>query len=126
MYKSCKFTTEYIAKLYGVSVRQVQRIARNGGVIRDIAEANRVAAPLKHYHHVPIELRVKRKQISQKVRFQTISSHPYCSTCGGRVSDGFRLEVDHIDENPTNNDPSNLQVLCGSCNLGKSHLARFN
>lgn len=28
-----------------------------------------------------------------------------------------RLEVDHIDENPNNNHPLNLRVLCHSCHL---------
>ena len=127
MYQSEKYTTEYIAKTYNISTRQVQRIAKKLGVIRSLAEANKTAAPLKHYHHVPKHLRVQRKQISQKLRFTMISSHPYCSWCGSRPSNnnGTRLEVDHIDNNPLNNELSNLQVLCGSCNTGKSHLDRF-
>lgn len=125
MYKSGKFTTEYIAKTYQVTTRQVQRIAKNAGVIRTLAEANKSAAPLKHYHHVPEHLRVKRKQITQKVRYQVITAHPYCAVCGMRPGDGIRLEVDHIDNNPTNNDLDNLQVLCAACNTGKSHLSRF-
>lgn len=125
MYRSRQYTVEYISKLYGVSLRQVQRVARNAGVIRTLAEANRVAAPLRHYHHVPLELRVKRKSITQKVRFQVLSGHPFCNLCGKKPKDGIRLEVDHIDENPTNNNLSNLQVLCNKCNQGKSHLARF-
>jgi len=125
LYASGDFTVEYIAKTYGLSLRQIQRIATKFGVIRTQAEANRVAAPLKHYHHIPAELKVKRKQLSQKTRFQVISGHPFCTVCGMRPGDGIRLEVDHIDENPANNELSNLQVLCGKCNAGKSHIKRF-
>ena len=125
MYQSGKWTTEYIASVYSMTPRSVQRIATKYGVIRSQADANRVAAPLKQYHHVPIELRVKRKSISKKLRYSIVSGHPFCSLCGATVKEGVRLEVDHIDENPSNNDLSNLQVLCGSCNLGKSHTHRF-
>lgn len=125
LYASGTFTTEKLARQYGVTTKTIQRIAKKHGVIRSQAEANRIIAPLKHYHTIPIELRVKRKHISAKLRFQTISNHPYCSVCGSRPLDGIRLEVDHIDENPLNNDPANLQVLCGGCNKGKSHLSRY-
>jgi 5-methylcytosine-specific restriction endonuclease McrA len=126
MYQTGNYTTEYIAKSYDISIRQVQRIAKKLGVIRTQAEANKIAAPLKHYHHVPEHLKVKRKHISQRTRFEVISNHLFCSTCGLTVKDGIRLEVDHIDENPTNNDLSNLQVLCNNCNQGKSHSNRYS
>lgn len=125
LYQSGEYKTETLAKEYGVTDKTIQRIARKHGVIRTQAEANKVAAPLKHYHTVPIELRAKRKWLTNKRRFELISSHPYCNNCGMRPDSGVRLEVDHIDEDATNNDPGNLQVLCGLCNTGKSHLARF-
>ena len=126
LYKSGSYTTEYIAKLHSISTKQVQRIAKKAGVIRTQAEANKISVPLKNYQTVPVELRVKRKHISRKIRYQVIANQPYCTLCGMRPSDGVRLEVDHIDEDATNNDLSNLQVLCGACNVGKSHVARFN
>lgn len=125
LYKSGKYTTEKIAENYGLTVRQVQRIAKNNGIIRTQAEANRIAAPLKNYHTIPMELRVKRKQIGLKQRYRIIRDHPYCVNCGRRPNEGIRLEVDHIDENAENNADNNLQVLCGQCNSGKSQLARF-
>lgn len=125
IYKSGKVTTENIAKQFLLTPRQVQRICKNAGVIRSQAEANRIAAPLKNYRTVPDEFKVKRKHITSKIRYQVISSHPYCAVCGMRPNDGVRLEVDHIDEDPTNNILSNLQVLCTKCNTGKSHVARF-
>lgn len=125
LYKSGSYTTEQIAKNYNLSPRQVQRIATKYGVIRTQAEANRVVAPLKNYKTVPLEFRVKRKQLSLKKRYEIISNHPYCKVCGMRPDSGVRLEVDHRDENPQNNNDTNLQVLCNRCNTGKSHLARF-
>lgn len=126
LYTSGKFTTENIAKNYDLSNRQVQRIARNYGVIRTQAESNKLIAPLKHYRTIPKEFRVKRKQISNRLRIEMILSHPSCTTCGMTVADGVRLEVDHIDNDPCNNDLSNLQVLCALCNRGKADIHRFS
>jgi hypothetical protein len=125
LYASGQYTTEYLAKSYHVSSRSIQRIAKKHGVIRSQADANRVAAPLKHYRTIPIELRVKRKHLSLKKRFEIISARPFCTLCGMRSDDGVRLEVDHIDEDATNNADANLQVLCNRCNLGKSHMHKF-
>jgi hypothetical protein len=54
----------------------------------------------------------------------------YCENIDGRL--GFKcttticwqgmLDVDHIDENPSNNDPSNFQTLCSCCHEYKTHL----
>lgn len=125
MYRSGKYKTETIARNYNLTERSVQRIATKYGVIRTQAEANRLIAPLKHYHHVPEHLRVTRKHISRKIRYNIIANHPFCSTCGAKPTDGIKLEVDHIDENPYNNELTNLQVLCNICNYGKSVLNRF-
>lgn len=125
MYKSGKVTTEYIAALFKISPRQVQRLANKHGVIRSLAESNRLVAPLKNYRKIPDELKVKRKHMTNKKRYLIITNHPYCTVCGMRAEDGVRLEIDHIDEDATNNEPSNLQVLCTKCNQGKSHVARF-
>lgn len=125
LYKSGKFTTEQIARNYNLSPRQVQRIAKNAGIIRTLAESNKLIAPLKRYHTIPLELRVQRKQLSLKLRFAIIAANPFCTNCGRRPNQGIRLEVDHKDENPQNNDPTNLQVLCSKCNVGKSHGVRY-
>ncbi len=125
LYKSGKYTTEQIAKNYSISPRQVQRIATKYGIIRTQAEANKLIAPLKNYKTIPAEFKVKRKYITNKLRFEIINKHPYCTVCGMRPNDGVRLEVDHIDNNPTNNTRDNLQVLCTKCNTGKWHLDYF-
>lgn len=69
------------------------------------------------------------------------SSHPYrkhrkdyCENRDGRLSFAgnrfvcrvkirhpAQLQVDHIDGNPSNNDPKNLQTLCANCHIFKTH-----
>jgi hypothetical protein len=51
--------------------------------------------------------RSSRKQSAKKAK-------PKCETCG-RPRKETRLYVHHVDEDPLNNDPSNLKTLCGSC-----------
>jgi 5-methylcytosine-specific restriction endonuclease McrA len=72
----------------------------------------------------------------QTARQWTNSFHPYrsmrkdyCENIDGRL--GFTctanivwegmLDVDHIDENPANNDPDNLQTLCKNCHSYKGN-----
>lgn len=125
LYLSGKYTTQKIAANFHVSPRGIQRVVKHYGVGRTQAEANRVAAPLKNYYRMPKELKVVRKHLTNKRRYELINAQPWCTTCGARPADGVRLEVDHIDNDPKNNDAPNLQVLCNLCNLGKSHLDRF-
>lgn len=120
LYKSGQYTTEQIAKRFEIAPRTVQRIAKRTGVLRSLSESNKLVAPLKHYYKKPEHLKVKRKQLPNKLRYKMITEQPYCLTCGSTVAEGIRLEIDHIDNNPSNNDPSNLQVLCNLCNRGKA------
>ncbi len=39
-----------------------------------------------------------------------------CSLCGKKEKD-VKLEIDHINGNPSNQDPKNLRLLCHSCNI---------
>jgi hypothetical protein len=42
-----------------------------------------------------------------------------CSLCGGTTT----LQRHHIDRNPTNNDPSNVQILCQHCHAEEHKVA---
>lgn len=62
----------------------------------------------------------------KKLRYSTIQKYgPVCMCCGASKDDGVRIVVDHIK--PVSKfphlklDPNNLQVLCNSCNMGKSN-----
>jgi hypothetical protein len=46
----------------------------------------------------------------------------HCEMCGFVAKDPVQLDVDHIDRNSSNNDPSNLQTLCANCHRLKSKL----
>lgn len=43
----------------------------------------------------------------------------YCRCCGKLPNEG-QLIIDHKDNNNSNNDPKNLQLLCRSCNYLKN------
>jgi len=63
-----------------------------------------------------------RKPISSKLRYQILARDNYtCQSCGARAPNAT-LHVDHITAlaNGGDSDPSNLQSLCITCNLGKS------
>ena len=47
-----------------------------------------------------------------------------CEECGFVPQHICQLDVDHIDEDHANNDPSNLQTLCANCHRLKTHLNR--
>lgn len=42
----------------------------------------------------------------------------FCESCGGTNN----LQIDHIDANRSNNEPSNLQTLCNYCHIIKSRI----
>lgn len=52
------------------------------------------------------------------------SRKDYCEQCGFVAAHPCQLDVDHIDGNAANNDPSNLQTLCANCHRLKTQLER--
>jgi hypothetical protein len=67
---------------------------------------------------------MSKTKISKKLRAEIINrDHKKCLWCGKDVSDGIKLEIDHIlSENfggLTNEE--NLGTLCNECNNGKSN-----
>lgn len=117
-----------IAAKYGITTRQVQRILNKAGVIRSISDSYKLAIKQGRmkYYYKPEHLKKKRKTIGLKLRFEVLNRDNFrCVKCGRTAQQAHRIEIDHIDENPTNNKPDNLQTLCDLCNQGKSFLARF-
>jgi uncharacterized protein YozE (UPF0346 family) len=65
---------------------------------------------------------VVRPSITPTVRFNVFKRDNYrCKMCGRDVSDGVKLEVDHIiaRANGGSNEDDNLWTLCFECNRGK-------
>ena len=47
----------------------------------------------------------------------------YCEHCDFKPVHISQLDVDHIDGDRWNNEPSNLQTLCANCHRLKTHLS---
>jgi 5-methylcytosine-specific restriction endonuclease McrA len=45
-----------------------------------------------------------------------------CERCGFVPEDMVQLDVDHIDGDRSNNEPSNLQTLCANCHRLKTKI----
>jgi len=45
-----------------------------------------------------------------------------CEICGFKPINLCQLDIDHMDGNKLNNDPSNLQVLCANCHRLKTFI----
>lgn len=127
IYVNVSDTVENTAKKYGVSVRTIERVVRKHGVVRTVAQANKATAHLKDYSSMRVseDMRVKRTTIPLKTRYEIMMEHKFCAVCGS-TQEILPLQIDHIDNNPTNNDRSNLQVLCQLCNKGKYCSMRIN
>lgn len=46
----------------------------------------------------------------------------FCEHCGVQPEDRKMLHTDHIDMDPSNNDPTNVQTLCVKCHVEKTKL----
>jgi 5-methylcytosine-specific restriction protein A len=56
----------------------------------------------------------------RKLRAAVLSSEPLCEHCSKRGLIVVATDVDHIDEDPSNNDRDNLASLCHSCHSHKT------
>lgn len=49
----------------------------------------------------------------------------YCECCGIKWESGKKFDTDHVDGNPSNNDPQNVQTLCRKCHTNKTRRDRY-
>lgn len=125
LYKKGYSSIEIVSMLeLPITPRQVQRIVKNNGASRSQSESFKIAIARGRmtYNRKPEHLKVKRKTISHKMRYFILNRDNFrCVKCGNTAQDGYRLEIDHIDNIPTHNTSDNLQTLCNLCNMGKAH-----
>jgi len=116
-YLSQKVFTESIAKEFGISTRQVQRIVKNAGVAKTLTERNREMAPFKSYSEkkLPKQITEYRKFIPQDMRYLYLQANPICSVCGIKRGFGFRMEIIVKNLKCSPNDPTNLKTMCRRC-----------
>lgn len=68
---------------------------------------------------------IKNNKIRNRIRFPWRAFKlDYCEnpSCTATIEDLCQLDVDHIDGDKTNNDPSNLMTLCANCHRLKTKL----
>lgn len=100
--------------------RTIQRVVHNAGIARSVGDAFRLAHSKGRitYQRTPEYLKIKRKKLSTKLRFQVLIKDNFsCRLCGSKAPNV--LEVDHIDNNKNNNQIDNLRTLCEDCNKGR-------
>ena len=64
-----------------------------------------------------------RARCTKCIRIARKMKEDKCSWCNEKHDDRKYLHTDHIDGNPSNNDPSNIQTLCIPCHLKKTIIA---
>jgi hypothetical protein len=116
-----------------ISTRSFQRYFKEIGIIRSHKESFILAVQNGRmtYDHLRVDkkAREKRKQISTGLRFKILSRDNHtCQYCGATVSDGAKLQIDHIQSvwegGETKED--NLITSCLDCNIGKYHQKTAN
>ena len=70
----------------------------------------------------------ERKEFNRKRSLKRYPHRKYlkecCEICGF-TGHPCQLDVDHIDQNHSNNDPANLQTLCANCHRLKTYNERY-
>lgn len=62
----------------------------------------------------------RQRWYDKKVATKNAAKGNCCASCGFIAAVPMQLDIDHIDGNHNNNDPSNLQTLCANCHRLKT------
>ncbi len=124
-YLGLEESTREIGEAIGLGSRQVQRILKDHNSSRTLSESYKIAIKQGRmkYDHLRKDVRSKdiRRTVNPKLRMLIMSRDKFrCLFCGGKAPD-YTLQIDHIDADVSNNNPSNLQTLCMDCNVGKGN-----
>lgn len=63
----------------------------------------------------------RRKRLKERGKTYKGFKRDECESCGFVPVHPCQLDVDHVDGNHSNNDPSNLQTLCANCHRLKTY-----
>ena len=105
------------------SLTQINEQSRTG--ICSVCGPTRIK--LRNKNATSLGGRYKCKAVYKKaiIKYQypyAVHKKDYCEHCNFKPVHISQLDVDHIDGNNWNNDPSNLQTLCANCHRLKTHL----
>jgi hypothetical protein len=106
------------------TVRSIQRRLAKLGLIRNRKDSFLLAIKKGRvlYQKNPQKKLPRRLHIKTTTRLEILRDFNYrCVYCGNTSNDS-RLQIDHIDEDASNNKKENLQILCEPCNKGKAQL----
>lgn len=112
-----------ISEQDGRSPRTIQRIISYYGITRSRKDTfnNAIKRGRMTYIKKPKELLKNRVTIPLKTRYKILTKYnSTCCLCGNTAKES-RIQIDHIDNNPSNNNEDNLQVVCEPCNKGKAY-----
>lgn len=90
------------------------------------ARKHRPYTPLARRHCPPEQSRQARRVFAtnsaawRAIRSAVLAAEPLCRMCAARGITRAAQHVDHVDGDPGNNDPSNLQPLCAPCHSRKT------
>lgn len=106
-----------------LSAKTLQRIIKPQGVLRNGADAFRLAVSQKrvNFAYKAPEFKARKKHIGVRVRFEILTRDGFkCVLCGQNGGNDV-LEVDHIIAKVSGgtDELSNLRTLCNRCNQGK-------
>lgn len=107
--------------------RSIKKARRKARKARRLAKAKAAATAPKKVATKPPKTEGRKFYATpewKRLRYETLVKYGgRCMCCGVSAQDGARINIDHIE--PVSKawhrrlDPTNLQVLCGSCNAGK-------
>lgn len=59
---------------------------------------------------------------NNKARTMNYIKKDFCESCGFVAQHKVQLDIDHINGDHSNNDPSNLQTICANCHRLKTYM----
>jgi hypothetical protein len=101
------------------TVRSIQRRVKQAGIVRTVGDSFRNAVARGRVKWAYKENKKHRTHLSPKLRYLILTRDEFkCLTCGATAQTS-NLEIDHINNNPSDNREENLQTLCHDCNFGR-------